>query len=100
LLAAKIKALESLIKLQNAYVDYVEVGDASAINDLGNFNKKWERYNATLNAYQGQSSETGDLLGSQIEEVTTDLDSTSATFAAFNAATTERTAIFSNFSGK
>jgi hypothetical protein len=92
--------MESLIKLQQAYVDYVEVGDASAINDLGNFNKKWERYTATLNAHKDHTSETGDLLGSQIEEVSSGLDSTSATFAAFSAATAERTTIFSNFSGQ
>lgn len=56
LLGAKIKAMESLIKLQQAYVDYVEVGDAAAINDLGNFNKKWEKYTNTMNAYQSGSS--------------------------------------------
>jgi hypothetical protein len=58
--------LESLIKLQQAYVDFVEPGDSSCINELGNFNKKLERYTATLNAHQDKSSEIGDLLGAQI----------------------------------
>lgn len=100
LLGAKVKAMEALIQLQQAYADNVEPGDAAAINDLGNFSKKCERYTATLNSFQGQSSETAELLSAQIQEVSSGLASVSSTFSDFATATAERNTIFSNFSGQ
>ena len=100
LLGAKIKATEALIKLQSAYCDSVEPGDSAAINDLGNFNKKLERYVASYIGHEAHSSEAAELLGTHLGEVTKDLDSTSKVFAEYAAVTAERTAIFSNFSGK
>lgn len=100
LLSAKTNALESLIKLQQAYCDHVEPGDAASINDLGNFNKKHERFSATLASHGSHSDSSSGLFDSQIRELSGDIDSVSAVFADFAAATAERVAIFSNFSGK
>ena len=100
LLGAKIKALEALISLQNAYCDNVEIGDDAGNNELGNFNKKLERYASAYGKYATQSSETGDLLGSQIDELSGDIESISKVFADYNTTTAERSAIFANFSGK
>ena len=100
LLGAKIKAIESLIALQQAYCDHVEPGDSAAINDLGNFNKRLEYFSDAYNQNQGDSYEAADLLTAQITEVSADIGSISSVFADFSAATAERVEIFSNFSGK
>ena len=100
LLGAKIKALEALISLQNAYCDNVEAGDDAANNELGNFNKKLERYSIAYVKHNASTSETGDLLGSQIDELSGDIESISKVFADYNTTTAERSAIFANFSGK
>ena len=100
LLGAKIKATEALIALQQAYCDNVEIGDSAANNDLGNLHKKLERYQHSHGKHAGHSDDTADLLASQIQEVSADLDSVSKVFADYKSVNEERTAIFANFSGK
>ena len=100
LLGAKIKATDALISLQSAYCEHVEIGDQAANSDLANFQKKAERYQHALGKHAGHSDETANLLASQIDEVSADLESVSKVFADYNAVNQERTAIFANFSGK
>lgn len=92
--SVKISAMESLINLQQGYVDHVEPGDAAALDDLLNFTKKHEKF-VKLGAGESESSK---LLQGQLSEVVQGLDEAHSTFADYAKVNSERNEVFTNFS--
>jgi len=94
LVEVQCQALESLVNLQQGWVDHVEA-DAATKDELRHFKEKLSRFRTFC--HEHHESQDASLLSSQLAEVTQGIAEAQSSFEAFSASNSDRNAIFENF---